>query len=158
MKKIILAIAFIGALSAYSQTTLEEYNYMTSGFLIQLRTGQDFNKGYRMERLGKFAVEIPVASKGQRVSEFYAVYNENSTMPTEPIGTLLKMYRTDSFNEHLNNAYFFMPNKYSSSDVLTKAYDTYIKLFKSTTLSSTQPTQDYTWNMIRMISNLNTKK
>lgn len=148
MKRIILAMAFIATLSAFGQTTMQEYNYMTTGYQLQVKSGQDINKGYRVERIGKFAVDLSVTPKAQRISEFFTVYSENSAKPLEPIGTLVKMYKTSVAND----VYFFMPNRYSSSEVFAKAIDDYTKTFKGD-----EVIVNYTWNMMRMISVLTTK-
>ena len=150
MKKFILTISFFTTLTAFSQTTIQEYNYMTTGYQLQAKTGQDINKGYKVESIGKFAVNFTNSGKStaNRFSEFFSVYNENSKMPLVPIGTLVKMYRTDV----VNDVYFFMPNKYANAEVLQKAMDDYTKIFKGEEIIV-----NYTWNMMRMISTLTTK-
>jgi len=150
MKKIILAIAFFATLSGFSQTTMQEYNYMTTGYQMQVKSGQDINKGYRVESIGKFAVGFVNSSKANanRLSEFFKIYNENSSSPLIPIGVLVKMYRSDMVNE----SYFFMPNSYSTSEIFNKAFEDYLKIFKTDEVSA-----NYTWNMMRMISSLTTK-
>lgn len=150
MKKIIFALAFVTTLSAFGQTTMQEYNYMTTGYTLQVKSGQDINKGYRVESIGKFSVDFPTTGKltAKRISNFYSVYNENSARPMEPIGTLVKMNRSDV----VNDTYFFMPNKYTASDVFNKAMEDYTKVFKGDEIIV-----NYTWNMMRMVSSLNTK-
>ncbi len=49
MKKIYLLFAFVFTTFIYSQTTLEEYNYMLSGYHIQKSNGLDLKKGYEFE-------------------------------------------------------------------------------------------------------------
>jgi len=150
MKKIILGMLLFIGLTSYSQTTMLEYNYMTSGYIIQVKSGQDINKGYRVESIGKYLVDFAVnaSKRAKRISEFYSVYNENSARPTEPIGTLIKMYRSDV----VNDTYYFMPNKYAQADVLSRAVEDYTKTFKGD-----EVIVNYTWNMMRMISSLTTK-
>jgi len=150
MKKIILAITFITTFSIFGQTTMQEYNYMTTGYQIQVKSGQDINKGYRVESMGKYSVGFTNSSKinANRSSEFFTVYSENSKKTAEPIGTLIKMYRSDI----VNDVYFFMPNKYSTSEVFQKAMDDFTKIFKGDEIIV-----NYSWNMMRMISVLTTK-
>lgn len=59
MKKIILSLLLLASISSYCQdkpngTTLEEYNYMTKGYQIQISSGLDVKKGYRIEDLYSF--------------------------------------------------------------------------------------------------------
>ncbi len=37
----------------HSQTTLEEYNYVTKGYHVQLTSGLDMKKGYEFEDIDK---------------------------------------------------------------------------------------------------------
>lgn len=74
MKSIlILVAAMICSLAGYSQTTLEEYNYLTKGYKIQIESGLDMKKGYRMVELhdhglkklvGKNAVKFEMGVRG----------------------------------------------------------------------------------------------
>lgn len=38
------------------QTTLEEYNYLTKGYHIQVESGLDMKKGYRLDSLGSYII------------------------------------------------------------------------------------------------------
>ena len=50
MRKIIIGILFLFSVSySFSQTTMEEYNYITKGYKIQTESGLDMKKGYRFE-------------------------------------------------------------------------------------------------------------
>ncbi|MBD3724660.1 MAG: hypothetical protein IE891_07750 [Flavobacteriaceae bacterium] len=51
MKKIYLLFAFVFTTFIYSQTTLEEYNYMLSGYHIQKSNGLDLKNGYEFEEV-----------------------------------------------------------------------------------------------------------
>jgi len=37
-------------------TTLEEYNYLTKGYHIQVESGLDMKKGYRLDSLGSYVI------------------------------------------------------------------------------------------------------
>jgi hypothetical protein len=39
-----------------SPTTLEEYNYLTKGYHIQITSGLDMKKGYRLDTLGAYSL------------------------------------------------------------------------------------------------------
>lgn len=49
MRKLILFFAIIPVLT-FSQTTIEEWNYCTKGYEIQLESGLDMKKGYFISR------------------------------------------------------------------------------------------------------------
>lgn len=59
MKKItllfVLFSAFIYAQNEPNGTTLEEYNYMTKGYKIQISSGLDMKKGYVIENITKYS-------------------------------------------------------------------------------------------------------
>ena len=49
MKTLIIVILLISsALHCFSQTTLEEWNYITKGYKIQVESGLDMKKGYQI--------------------------------------------------------------------------------------------------------------
>jgi hypothetical protein len=48
MKKIILLFVLFSSACSYSQTTLDEYNYLTKGYKIALESGLDLKQGYKM--------------------------------------------------------------------------------------------------------------
>ena len=59
MRKITLFFVLFSAFS-YAQdeptgTTLEEYNYMTKGYKIQISSGLDMKKGYSVENITKYS-------------------------------------------------------------------------------------------------------
>jgi len=55
MKKFtILFIAVMLVFKAFSQTTQEEYNYITKGYAIQISSGLDMKKGYSFGILGQW--------------------------------------------------------------------------------------------------------
>lgn len=62
MKKITLLLIMFSAFS-YAQdkpngTTLEEYNYMTKGYKIQISSGLDVKKGYRIDDVTNYATSL----------------------------------------------------------------------------------------------------
>ena len=48
MQKLLISILLMVSLTTFSQTTLEEYNYVTKGYKIQQESGLDIKKGYSM--------------------------------------------------------------------------------------------------------------
>lgn len=62
MKKITLLLIMFSSFS-YAQdkpngTTLEEYNYMTKGYKIQISSGLDVKKGYRIDDVTSYATAL----------------------------------------------------------------------------------------------------
>jgi hypothetical protein len=53
-----LLVVGLMALAAKSQTTEEEYNYLTKGYQIQLESGLDMKKGYTMKDLTEYVVNF----------------------------------------------------------------------------------------------------
>lgn len=151
MKKITLLLLLIIGTASFAQVSVQEYNYLTSGFVIQISTGQDLNKGYRLDKLGKFSVGFTNEKKvdTKRTSEFFSVYNEGNSNPTNPIGLMVKMYRED--NDKFT--YFFMPGKGSSIDIYTKAIENY----NANVFTSNEPQQQHSWNYLMMIASLISK-
>ncbi|MCP4051719.1 MAG: hypothetical protein GY739_01430 [Mesoflavibacter sp.] len=49
MKKIIFILCALISITAFSQTSMEEYNYLTKGYLLDKQTGRDLKSGYRMD-------------------------------------------------------------------------------------------------------------
>jgi hypothetical protein len=55
MKKIMFVVAALVVLSytTRAQTTLEEYNYVTKGYKVQIESGLDMKKGYLIQDIDK---------------------------------------------------------------------------------------------------------
>lgn len=49
MKKIIILLTFFWCFLGYSQTTQEEYNYLTKGYAEQVEKGLDMKQGYDLK-------------------------------------------------------------------------------------------------------------
>jgi len=92
-KKLILLlfILLIGCSSdlLFSQTTQEEYNYLTKGYKDQIEKGQDMKKGYKISDLGTWNTE---SGKEKRECEFKGLYR---TGQTKPCAILMIFRRTD---------------------------------------------------------------
>ena len=72
MKKALILISLVVltsyfATEIFGQTTLEEYNYITKGFKIQIDSGLDMKKGYEIE-------DIDRQSTKERTAELKALY------------------------------------------------------------------------------------
>jgi len=72
MKKTIILFAVVTSIGFFSpaifgQTTLEEYNYVTKGYMVQIESGLDMKKGYQLEDIDK-------QSTKERVAELKVLY------------------------------------------------------------------------------------
>jgi hypothetical protein len=57
MKKLFLLLFILGSGLAYSQTTQDEYNYLTKGWLSMQQQGMGLKAGYATTDKGKYTVE-----------------------------------------------------------------------------------------------------
>jgi hypothetical protein len=63
-----------------AQTTLEEYNYVTKGYKVQIESGLDMKKGYRFEDIHTLSIKY---SDGiVRETEFKALFKDEQSKPT----------------------------------------------------------------------------
>ncbi len=54
MKKLLFASFFIiGSFNAKSQTTIDEYNYLTKGLEVSIENGLDIKSGYSLEKFNE---------------------------------------------------------------------------------------------------------
>lgn len=109
MKKIlsIIVIALFPHLSK-AQTTMEEYNYLTKGYAIQMESGLDMKSGYKMVDVMKIGEENElkklVRTRDESVSAYLIIYT--TSLDDGSIGG----YR---FKE-----YICIPNPNSHEDIL----------------------------------------
>lgn len=82
MRTLFLSLAMVVIVCSFrarSQTTLEEYNYVTKGYKVQLESGLDMKKGYRFEDVPSFSLKY---SNGQlRDMDFKALYRDSVRLP-----------------------------------------------------------------------------
>jgi len=65
-----------------AQTSQEEYNYLTKGYKIQIESGLDMKKGYRLEDLIVSSTLTPsLFVKVFRNCQFKALYRQNEQKP-----------------------------------------------------------------------------
>jgi hypothetical protein len=107
MKKSLFLAFFLLTLviSGISQTSMEEYNYITKGYKVQLESGLDMKKGYEFEDLNSHTAGIRTASlkklvkinSGKRQIAAYMIVYQKEQSPKE---------------------YFCIPNPKSAEDVI----------------------------------------
>lgn len=101
---VILPLFFCGVLTA--QTTLEEYNYLTKGYKIQIESGLDMKKGYRLEDLMESSVSgtqtdiLGLSTRNtMRKMSFKGLYRDGENTPC---AVLVIYYRQDTgFSDYL---------------------------------------------------------
>lgn len=131
MKKTLLILATIISFSTFAQeqsdevafhnTTLEEYNYMTKGYEIQMESGLDMKKGYTFDELEDINMDgydfnlkfLSRTDSDQLAGVLVVITSENTGLKeyvAVPVGNdseIISKYfiKINSFNETLAKAY-----------------------------------------------------
>jgi len=104
----------------FGQTSLEEYNYVTRGYKIQVESGLDMKKGYQFEDIDKQTTKEREAvlkvlyriKEGNKVIAAYLIIYKRSGLPTE---------------------YICIPNPNSGEEIMNKYWT---QLYDGTSLAS----------------------
>lgn len=133
------AILFLLSIYSFGQgTTLEEYNYLTKGYKIQLESGLDMKKGYYF----KDVISLPLQFTGfQRVTTFKHLFREGESIPC---ATLMIFKRTDTNYE----SYVCIPHIKSDEAMWKKSFED----FATATNDWTEASRAYASGMFMMIS------
>lgn len=114
MKKIQKLILLINLVfisnSFFSQTTLEEYNYITKGYKVQIESGLDMKKGYLFE-------DVYSQKSGERLAELKVLYRIKETKK-EIAAYLLKYSKEGNEPEYL-----CVPNPNSEKEIILKYWN-----------------------------------
>jgi len=129
---------FLSVVVAFSQTTLEEYSYLTKGYKIQVESGLDMKEGYEVQYA---QTTILRKSSFNRNVEFKYLYRENEEYPC---ATLMIMERTDTDYKD----YLCIPATNSSEPIWNQAKKDFYKSIDNWAVSS----RDYAWGMVKMIA------
>ena len=124
MKKITLILFVIASFTRlFAQTTLEEYNYATKGYKIQVESGLDMKKGYLIVDLHENSVETNT-DKGivKRTMKFKGLYRSGEI---NPCAIMVVFRRFD--NDFVD--YICLPHWKSSKDI----WDLYFNQIKTYT-------------------------
>ena len=105
----ILATIVLCSVQAFSQTTLEEYNYVTKGYKIQFEGGLDMKKGYRFEEVTQHNTKSAFLGV-MRNTTFKALFRDGETKPC----ALLCVFSKSSVR---GTDYICLPNYASSQQV-----------------------------------------
>jgi hypothetical protein len=111
LQKLILLISltFLSN-SFFSQTTLEEYNYITKGYKVQIESGLDMKKGYLFE-------DVYSQKSGERLAELKVLYRIKETK--KEIAAYLIIYSKEG-NEP---EYLCVPNPKSEKEIILKYWN-----------------------------------
>ena len=124
MKKSILAALIIFACFAVNaqkvnvdkpvlkpfKTTIEEYNYLTTGYAIQINSGLDMKKGYEI-------YNIDTKTSGGRTAELKCLIRTNT--PAKEIAAYFIIYK---MNNKVQD-YICIPGPHSDNDILDKYFN-----------------------------------
>lgn len=141
MKLFTLLLLFFTSLT-FSQTTLEEYNYLTKGYKIQKESGLDMKRGYSMRDVSKYSF-----SDSSREVNFKYLYRLNEQKA--PCATLMIVTRKSTGFIR----YYCIPHAESSEEIWDLAYSSYKSM-----VDCTSSFKEYTFGMIRFISYIASKK
>lgn len=92
MKNLLLIVLSIVSFSLLSQTTQEEYNYLTKGYKIQIESGLDMKSGYSLQA-------ITTHSVGPRVTEFLGLYRDGENVPCATL--MIYTHQNTGFKRYL---------------------------------------------------------
>jgi hypothetical protein len=119
MKKFLTAVLFVSAslmpLCGVSQTTQEEYNYITKGYKVQIESGLDMKKGYSFTDLGDWGL---THGTEKRRCEFKALMRSGQA---KPCAILMIYKRTDI--ENGATYYVCIPSQGSSDEIWKQTLD-----------------------------------
>ena len=110
MKKlsIFLILLLLSAIVSFGQTTMEEFNYITKGYKVQIESGLDMKKGYTLEDLGEWGLEY--SNGGTRKTYFKGLYRENENTPC----AIMMIYK---YSESDNIYYICIPHPDSDEEI-----------------------------------------
>ena len=149
MKKIILAIAFITTLTAFSQgTTTKEYNYLSKGYKDDLELGKDIIQGYKIEPVSVASTRM--AEEGKNIFRITSLYKMVRIENGKVAGFLLEQYRRDTGVK----SYLCIPNAASDSAILAMAQKSYYDLCNTYKCNDAGQSFSYGWNSLMIISNI----
>jgi hypothetical protein len=95
------------SLNSFSQTTMEEYNYVTKGYQIQIESGLDMKKGYEIEFIDSM-------SNGDRFTELKSLIRTKDN--SRKIAAYMIVYSKNGSPKE----YICIPNFKSSEEILKK--------------------------------------
>ncbi|AEE53763.1 hypothetical protein [Haliscomenobacter hydrossis] len=111
MKQIMILVMVMAFGAVYSQTTVEEYNYVTKGYKIQVESGLDMKKGYRLVDLCESSAEGGSALLNRKATmTFKGLYKELDKSPC----AVMVIYHETGF---LDKMYLCIPHWNSKKEI-----------------------------------------
>jgi len=105
--KLVTLLLFTSAFCAKAQTTLEEYNYVTKGYKVQIESGLDMKKGYELSH-------IDADTTAERVAELKVLYRFKNAK--KEIAAYMIVYNRIGYAKE----YICVPNPKSEDEIKTK--------------------------------------
>jgi len=134
----IILLVLLCCNNSYSQTTLEEFNYITKGYQIQIESGLDTKSGYTIQDIGDWGITYDDFA---RKAQFKLLYKEDNNVPQ---AIIMILYRTDTDTK----AYVCIPSFSSELEIWEKAFDH----FSEITAEWDEVGVAYYWGTLRMLS------
>mgnify|MGYP001803655980 CR=1 FL=1 len=123
--------------TSFSQTTEEEFNYLTKGYKIQLESGLDMKKGYSIKDYGTWGTQY---SSFKRNATFKGLYRDGES---KPCAVLMIFQKTN--NDYVE--YVCIPHMDSDEAIWSKAFKNWNEAADSWSAGA-----GYSWGMIKFIS------
>jgi hypothetical protein len=148
MKKIVLILTVFISNLCFSQTTgttIEEFNYLTKGYKIQIESGLDMKKGYTLNKYPFPAIvnyNSGDKSAYKRETEFYILYRDNDKYPA---AFLFNEKRSDTGH----NLYYCIPNTEASKEIKKLSFD----FFSNNHNDYTDSAKAYHYNTLVLLCN-----
>ncbi len=111
------ALLLLGTSRCLSQTTLEEYNYVTKGYRAQVENGLDMKQGYTFQDVTEST--LMTGDSSYKKTEFKALLRKGEKVPC----AILCIYSEVEDNVVQNTDYICIPQLDSSKEVWKMAYD-----------------------------------
>jgi hypothetical protein len=119
MKKILTFTLLFISFYSFSQnitvapTSIEEFNYLTKGYKVQIESGLDMKKGYSFKLLGTY-------KQGARNFEFKGLYRDSENKPC----AILVVYAFEGYQTQ----YYCIPSNDASPEFWQRTYKDFAPL------------------------------
>lgn len=147
LKLLAIVIGFsisIFSMKLFSQTTQEEYNYITKGYKVQIESGLDMKKGYSFQDYGTWGL---AESGAKRECEFKGLVRSGQTKPC----AILMIYRRTDIPDGAKY-YICIP----SGDA-TELWQQTLKIIKEDLNDSDLMQNAIIWALMKFVSETKTK-
>jgi hypothetical protein len=149
MKKILLLGLLFAGMNCFAQgTTQKEYNYASKGYADDLAMGKDIIVGYEIKKVSKAVTQVN--DKNIIINRITTVYKLIRTSNNSVAAIILSELREDT----KNNVWSCIPNSTADLEVWQQAQDNYIQKTKTYKCDASGVEYAYTWNMLKILSNV----